>query len=113
LENAVKKVKEIKVNDFYELKGVAKLSPSIVECFKICCLLIQSGRPPKPNATQKESDPEGYFLLAKSQLLSKPQQFLDNMIKYDKDNIEDSLINKIRPLTETEAMKPEKVAGAS
>lgn len=49
LENAVKKVKEIKVNDFYELKGVAKPSASIVECFKICCLLMNSGKPPKPN----------------------------------------------------------------
>jgi dynein heavy chain len=113
LENAVKKVKEIKVNDFYELKGISKPSPSIVECFKICCMLMQSGRPPKPNAQQKESDPEGYFLLAKSQLLSKPQQFLDNMIKYDKDNIADQLIDKVRPLLELEAMKAEKVAGAS
>ena len=30
LDNAVRKVKEINVNDFYELKGVSSPSPTIV-----------------------------------------------------------------------------------
>ena len=33
LENAVKKVKEINVNDFYELKAVNAPGPSVVACF--------------------------------------------------------------------------------
>jgi len=33
LDEAVKKVKNINVNDFYELKGVGSPSPSIVKMF--------------------------------------------------------------------------------
>jgi hypothetical protein len=41
LENAVKKVKEINVNDFYELKAVTTPSPTIVQCFMIVCFMTQ------------------------------------------------------------------------
>jgi len=40
LANAVKKINEIDVNNFYELKGMAKPSPSCVACFKLCCMLM-------------------------------------------------------------------------
>lgn len=37
LDDAVKKVKAINVNDFYELKGVGKPSQSIVKMFEVVC----------------------------------------------------------------------------
>lgn len=37
LDEAVKKVKAINVNDFYELKGVGKPSQSIVKMFEVVC----------------------------------------------------------------------------
>lgn len=40
---AVKKVKEIDVGNFYELKGMAKPSASCVACFKLCCMLMLKG----------------------------------------------------------------------
>lgn len=39
LEQAVKKVKDINVNDFYELKGIGAPSATIVQCFMIVCLM--------------------------------------------------------------------------
>lgn len=40
LDAAVKKVKEIDVNNFYELKAVSSPSPTIVQCFMIVCFML-------------------------------------------------------------------------
>lgn len=40
LKAAVKALKEIKVNDFYEMKGVGTPGPSIVTSFKLLCLFL-------------------------------------------------------------------------
>ena len=53
LDNAVKKVKEINVNDFYELKGIATPLMTIVECFKIVCFMLGIPKPKKPNDPKK------------------------------------------------------------
>lgn len=45
LDAAVKKVKEINVNDFYELKAVNTPSITIVECFKIVCFMLGFKKP--------------------------------------------------------------------
>ena len=54
LDNAVKKVREINVNDFYELKSVNTPGPSIVACFNVVCLfLLQGLKAKKPNDPKK------------------------------------------------------------
>ena len=53
LDNAVKKVKEINVNDFYELKSVNTPSITIVECFKIVCFMLGLPKPKKSNDPKK------------------------------------------------------------
>lgn len=40
LDNAVKKIRDIDVNNFYELKAVATPSPTIVQCFMIVCFML-------------------------------------------------------------------------
>ena len=47
-------------------------------------------------------DPEGWFELAKKELINDPGVFLKNLIEYDKDNIPDSLIAKVEPMMEKE-----------
>lgn len=53
LDNAVKKVKEINVNDFYELKSVSSPSVTIVQCFMIVCFMLGMPKPKKPNDPKK------------------------------------------------------------
>lgn len=115
LEAAVKKVKEINVNDFYELKAVNTPGPSIVACFNVVCMLLIKGeKPKKPNDPKKlQYDPEGWFELSKQRLLSDPKKFLNDMINYDKDNIPDQLIQKIRPMMDREELSEAKVKNAS
>jgi len=53
LDNAVKKVKEINVNDFYELKSITTPSPTIVQCFMIVCMMMNLPKPKKSNDPKK------------------------------------------------------------
>jgi dynein heavy chain len=66
LDAAVKKVKEINVNDFYELKSIPKPTITVVECFKIVSFMLGLPKPKKSNDPAKlQYDPEGYFELSK------------------------------------------------
>jgi dynein heavy chain, axonemal len=113
LENAVKKVKEIDVNNFYELRGIAKPSPSAVACFKLVCFLMVKGEKPKKSKDPESTDAEGYFDLSKKFLLNDPKKFLRDMIDYDKDHIPDATIQKLKPLMEEEVMSEGRVKNAS
>jgi len=115
LENAVKKVNQIDVGDFYVLKGVNTPTMTVVSCFQVVCFMLLKGqKPKKPNDPKKiQYDPEGWFDLAKLNLLSDPKKFLSDMINYDKDNIPDALISRIKPMMDSEDLSEKKVASAS
>lgn len=46
-------------------------------------------------------------------MLSDPKKFLNDMINYDKDNIPDALISKVKPMMESEDLSEKKIANAS
>lgn len=103
LEIAVKKVREIDVKDFYELRTVGKPSPSIVKMFEVVSYMLKLPKPAKnKDEKSKEVDPEGFFIQAKKELLSNPKSFLQSLIDYDKDNIQDALVQKVKPLMQIE-----------
>lgn len=104
LDDAIKKVKAINVNDFYELKGVGKPSMSIVKMFEVVAHMFGAKKPKKPDEKTRESDPDGYFLYAKKELLNNPKAFLVQLIEYDKDHIADSLVAKVKPMMDIEAL---------
>jgi dynein heavy chain len=71
-------------------------------------------KPKKPTDDKgKEKDPDGYFDQAKKQLLVNPKKFLQDMIDYDKDNIPDTLIAKVKPMMEIEVLQEAKIKSAS
>jgi dynein heavy chain len=86
----------------------------VVAVFKICCLFLEPDKkPPKQKADKAESDPEGYWDLAKSVFLSDPKGFLKKLTGYDRDNIPDSLIKKVVPLLEQDVMTEQRITAAS
>ena len=114
LIEATKQLKALDVNDFYELKAMGVPTPTVVKMFEITCQMMRKPKPKKPNDPKKaESDPDGYFDLAKKTLLNNPKEFLNQMLIYDKDNIPDALISKVKPLMEKDEVKIDKVRGAS
>jgi dynein heavy chain len=109
LDAAIKKVDQIDAKDFYELKGMGAPSPPVVACFKIIVLFFlgYNLKVPKPRDEKKmQYDPEGYFEVAKKddKILNKPIEFLKGLKTYDRDNMPEELINKVKPLMEEEAM---------
>jgi dynein heavy chain len=118
LDEAVRKVRQINVNDFYELKGVGAPGPSIVSCFKTVILYfpdVKKGvkKPPKTDEKMTAIDPEGYWAAAKGVLLKDPKKFLRDLIDYDKDNIADATIEAAQVMLEREEMAEAKVKNAS
>lgn len=111
---AVKKVESIEVSAFYSLKTIQKPAASTVAVFKICCLfLLPNDRPKKQPADKAESDPEGYWDLAKAKFLSDPKAFLRSLVDYDRDNIPDALIKRVEPLMKEDVMSEARIKGAS
>jgi len=118
LDAAIKKVDQIDAKDFYELKGMGAPSPPVVACFKIIVLFFNgyNVKVAKPRDEKKmQYDPEGYFEKAKQdeKILNKPIEFLKGLKTYDRDNMPEELINKVKPLMEEEAMSEKKVGNAS
>ena len=117
LEEAVKKVRAINVNDFYELRTIGMPGPSIVKVFQtVLYFFPQKGKPKKPAKTDEKktaSDPEGWFELAKKELLNNPNNFLKELINYDKDHIPDAMVERVKPMLELEALSEAKVKNAS
>lgn len=119
LADAIKKVDGIDAKDFYELRGMGMPSPSVVTCFKCVTyfLIGHNARPPKPKADHKlfTIDPEGFFEQSKKEekILKNPTNFLKELKSYDKDNMPEALIEKIKPLLELEEMTEKKVKSAS
>lgn len=114
LDEATKQLKALDVNDFYELKAMTVPTVTVVKMFEITCLMMKKPKPRKPQDPKKaEHDPDGYFELAKKTLLNDPKGFLKDMLGYDKDNIPDALVVKVKPLTEKDEVKIDKVRNAS
>ena len=114
LLEATKQLKALDVNDFYELKGTSVPTMTVVKMFEITCLMMKKPRPRKPNDPKKaESDPDGYFDLSKKTLLNNPKEFLNSMLNYDKDNMPDTLVQKVKPMLEKDEVNIDKVRKAS
>lgn len=70
---------------------------------------------PKANLDKKsmESDPNGYFIQAKKELLANPKDLLRKMTEYDKDNIGNKTIKKVKTLMNEDILSEKAVAKAS
>lgn len=116
LDAAIEKVKKIQVKDFYDMKVVNNPKPSIVTCFKLVCIFLQPNNKPKPpnDPGQREMDPEGYFFnIAKKDLLSNPNKLLKDLITYDKDNIDPSIVQRVTPLMDLPEMAQDRISSVS
>jgi dynein heavy chain len=115
LDAAVKKVQGIPVSAFYSLRTMKIPQASAVAVFKLCCFfLLPNDKPKAPkDDKQKECDPEGYWALSLAKLLSNPNQFLKDLLSYDRDNIPDSLVAKVKPMMELEEMSENSIGRAS
>jgi dynein heavy chain, axonemal len=112
LAAAVKSLDALKKSDIDEVKALGKPPNGVRLTMEVCCLMFEV----KPDIIK---DPEtgkkvpDYFGTSKKTLLTDARGFMDQMIKYDKDNIKDSVIKKIAPFMEDPDFTPDAIKKAS
>lgn len=97
LEEAVKVLKDIKKDDLYFIKSLKQPSGNIVLVMEFCCNMF-GHKPKKPNMGKSANDAAGYFDVSTLTLLKDPNQFLKDMISYDKDNIDEKIVKRVNAM---------------
>jgi len=112
LEEAARVLKELKKDDFYFMAAIKKPTPAVVLGMEISCYMMGL-KAKKTNIGKVEGDTNGYFDLARSNLLNNPGQFMQKMIDFDKENIPEATVKRVNAILNSEDFSIEKVKNAS
>ena len=112
LAASLKALDSLKKSDIDEVKSLGKPPAGVRLTMEVCCgfFEIKADMVKDPDSGKKVPD---YFGTAKKTLLSDAKAFMDMMVKYDKDNIKDSVIQKIEPFMENPDFTPDQIKKAS
>eukprot|EP00741_Cyanophora_paradoxa_P002452 tig00000076_g2377.t1 len=112
LEAAVASLKNLNRNDIVEVRSMQRPPAGVKLVMEAVCIM-QNQKPKKiddPNKMGKKID--DYWEPAKG-LLADPNKFLESLFNFDKDNIPESVIQKIDPYIEMPDFQVESVAKVS
>jgi len=111
LEGAVKALATLSKSDIVEVKAMKKPPPGVKITLEAVCIMmkVKPKKIPNPDGKGKVDD---YWDSAQKELLNDPK-FLQRLMDYDKDNISDEVINKVRPFCERDDFTPDIVKKAS
>eukprot|EP00727_Mastigamoeba_balamuthi_P002571 m51a1_g12310 putative dynein heavy chain family protein (4480) ;mRNA; f:383974-398640 len=104
LEGASEALKKISRGEINEIKALANPPPAMTTVIMALCILF--GRKPKSSKPGKEPAPEDYWPEARALM---DASFLSKMLTFDKDNITDEIITKLRPILASTQMQPSAV----
>ncbi|KAJ8318719.1 LOW QUALITY PROTEIN: hypothetical protein KUTeg_003810 [Tegillarca granosa] len=91
-------------NNLTELKSFGSPPPAVTNVTAaVMCLLAPGGKVPKDKS----------WKAAKSSIMNKVDQFLDNLINYDKDNIPDACLKAVDPYLKDPEFEPEFIKAKS
>ncbi|KAL8455649.1 hypothetical protein Emag_000471 [Eimeria magna] len=113
LEEAVECVKKLKSDHIREVKALTKPPSGVVLTMEAVCIMF--GVPPvkKPDPSKPGSKIEDYWESAQHKLLKDPKKLLDDLLKYDKDNVPESIIATISPYIDRTDFDPKAIRKAS
>ncbi|CAG2194980.1 unnamed protein product [Mytilus edulis] len=87
-----------------ELKSFGSPPPAVINTLgAVMCLMAQGGKVPKDKS----------WKAAKSTVMNKVDQFLDNLVNYDKDNIHENCQKAVAPYMQDPEFNPDFVRGKS
>ncbi|KAK7201712.1 dynein heavy chain [Novymonas esmeraldas] len=112
LDRALESLKNLKTSQITEVAGYKAPTAGVVMTMQGICTLFQI-KPQMRAANPMEEKKPDYWATAKEQLLNNPNQLLQRLIQYDKENIPEKLIQAVMPLVTSEDFTPKKIAGAS
>lgn len=70
-------------------------------------------KPKKTHMGKSQNDQHGFFELSRLTLLGNPNQFLKDMIGYDKDNIDEKIVRKVNSMLASPSFSMSDIAQAS
>ncbi|GBG29641.1 Dynein heavy chain 7, axonemal [Hondaea fermentalgiana] len=111
LEGAVKALSTLSKNDITEVKSLKTPPAGVKLTLEAVCIMmgVKPRKVPNPNGKGKVDD---YWEPAKKELLNDPR-FLQRLVEYDKDNISEEVINKVKPFCERDDFRPEVIKKSS
>jgi len=112
LEEATRVLKELKKDELYMIASIKQPTPQVVNVMELSCHMFQH-KPKKANMGKFENDPNGFFELARLQLLSNPNAFLKSMMVYDKENIPEAVVRKVNGIVNAPDFSLDKIKQAS
>eukprot|EP00929_Paragymnodinium_shiwhaense_P087551 TRINITY_DN476_c0_g7_i1.p1 TRINITY_DN476_c0_g7~~TRINITY_DN476_c0_g7_i1.p1 ORF type:complete len:2666 (-),score=827.08 TRINITY_DN476_c0_g7_i1:96-7328(-) len=110
-EAALEALSKLNKGDVGEVKGMKQPPAGVILTAQALCIMFEV-KPVKVAAADGRGKVDDYWEAAKKELLVDPK-LLDKMLHFDKDNIPDSVVNKVKPLYDDPEFEPEKIRKAS
>ncbi len=110
LDAALESLKNLTKNDVIEVRGMQRPPEGVRMVIEAVC--IMKGIKPKKVDGDKGKKVDDYWDSGKA-LLADPQKFLDSLFTYDKDNIPENIIQKIKPYIDNPDFLPAAIARVS
>jgi len=104
LDAALSSLKSLNKNDITEIKALQNPPVGVRLVMEAVC--IMQGVKPKMVAGEKMGSKVADYWSVCGPLLQNPQKFLESLFKFDKDNIPDSVIQKIQPYIDNTDFTP-------
>ncbi|KAF4740619.1 Dynein heavy chain 1, axonemal, partial [Perkinsus olseni] len=113
LDEAVRCLSKLKAEHVREVKAMTNPPSGVKLTMEAVCIMfsIKPVRKNDPNKLGAKID--DYWESAQKELLQDPKKLLDSLMHYDKENIADSVIEKITPYIEREDFDPQAIKKAS
>ncbi|KAG8342491.1 P loop [Trypanosoma vivax] len=112
LDRALESLANLKSSQITEVAGYKAPTPGVVMTMQGIAILFQIKPVMRAAGPMEERKPD-YWATAKEQLLNNPNSLMQRLINYDKEHINERLIQAVMPLVTSEDFTPKKIAGAS
>ncbi|EAN77952.1 Cytoplasmic dynein 2 heavy chain (DYNC2H1), putative [Trypanosoma equiperdum] len=112
LDRALDSLANLKSSQITEVAGYKAPTPGVVMTMQGIAILFQIKPVMRAGGPMEEKKPD-YWATAKEQLLNNPNALLQRLINYDREHINERLIQAVMPLVSSEDFTPKKIAGAS
>jgi len=110
-ESAVDALSKLSKGDVGEVRGMKVPTPGVYMTAQAMCIMFEV-KPIKVASPDGKGKVDDYWEAAKKDLLSDTR-LIERMVNFDKDNIPEAVIAKVRPLYENPEFEPDKIKKAS
>jgi dynein heavy chain len=111
LDAALASLKSLNKNDVVEVRALQRPPNGVRLVIEAVCIMKEI-KPKKVAGEKMGTKVDDYWEPGKA-LLQDPAKFLEGLFKYDKDNISDSVIQKIQPYIDNEDFTPQAISKVS